>query len=56
MRIEHVRGSDEPRLWLPDQALGAYGDYLCDELPSDNWEKARVAMEAKAEVELISLS
>lgn len=56
LRIEHVRGSDEPRLWLPDQVLGAYGDYLCDEVPSGDWEKARVAMEAKTEIELISLS
>ena len=39
-----------------DQVLGAYGDYLCDEVPIDDWEKARIAMEAKTEVELISLS
>jgi hypothetical protein len=26
--IRHVRGRDEPRLWVPDQVAGAYGDSL----------------------------
>ena len=26
IRIDHIRGVNEPCLWLPDQVLGAYGD------------------------------
>ena len=24
--ISHIAGQEDPRLWLPDQILGAYGD------------------------------
>lgn len=26
IRMDHIRGSAEPCLWIPDQVLGAYGD------------------------------
>lgn len=32
IRLDHVRGADEPCLWLPDQILGAYGDSRAMEL------------------------
>ena len=28
LTLSHVHGPDEPRLWVPDQVLGAYGDAL----------------------------
>lgn len=28
LALSHVYGSDEPRLWVPDQVIGAYGDHL----------------------------
>ncbi len=35
--IDHAHASDEPRLWVPDQILGAYGDWLCNEKASEDW-------------------
>lgn len=29
IEIEHLRGSSDSRLWVPDQVLGAYGDMRC---------------------------
>ncbi len=35
--LEHAHASDEARLWVPDQILGAYGDWLCDEREARKW-------------------
>ena len=35
--VDHAHASEEPRLWVPDQVLGAYGDWLCDERESKKW-------------------
>ena len=35
--ITHKPAEKEPRLWIPDQLLGAYGDRLCQSLGSDQW-------------------
>lgn len=37
VRIEHVRGEFDPRLWYPDLVLGAFGDELCDVGQPDDW-------------------
>ena len=37
IRLEHVRGQDEPRLWVADQILGAFGD-SCAVLGDNYWE------------------
>ena len=37
IRLEHVRGQDEPRLWVADQVLGAYGD-SCTAAGSAYWD------------------
>ena len=37
IRLEHVRGQDEPRLWVADQILGAYGDF-CTAAGSAYWD------------------
>lgn len=29
IEIEHLKGSNDSRLWVPDQVLGAYGDMRC---------------------------
>ncbi|MCL3789668.1 MULTISPECIES: hypothetical protein [unclassified Actinomyces] len=36
LRLSHVHGGDEPRLWVPDQVLGAYGDSLAGDTRA--WE------------------
>ncbi len=36
LRLSHVHGGDEPRLWVPDQVLGAYGDALSGDVRA--WE------------------
>ena len=42
IEMEHVPGEDDPRLWLPDQILGAYGDVLSEtghfKKWIENWE------------------
>ncbi|MBQ9043968.1 MAG: hypothetical protein IJ111_14285 [Eggerthellaceae bacterium] len=49
IRLEHVRGSDEPRLWVADQVLGAYGDARA-RAGDDRWEPLadRVSVETVA--------
>ena len=37
IRLEHVRSRDEPRLWVADQILGAFGD-SCAAAGSDYWD------------------
>ncbi len=36
LALSHVYGSDEPRLWVPDQVVGAYGDSLAGDARA--WE------------------
>ncbi|OZG69131.1 hypothetical protein [Bifidobacterium eulemuris] len=31
IRLQHCKGGEEPMLWIPDQALGAFGDHLIDD-------------------------
>lgn len=40
MRLSHAHASDEPRLWVVDQILGAYGDWLCDDEAPRKWGDA----------------
>lgn len=40
MRLSHAHASDEPRLWVVDQVLGAYGDWLCDDDAPRKWGNA----------------
>ncbi|NGM17648.1 hypothetical protein GMI70_06540 [Eggerthellaceae bacterium zg-893] len=35
--ISHEEAGKEPRLWIPDQILGAYGDVLCDGQGVNRW-------------------
>ena len=36
--IAHVVGADDPRLWLPDQILGAYGESVRQLKAAEKWE------------------
>lgn len=40
MRLRHAHASDEPRLWVVDQILGAYGDWLCNDDAPHKWGNA----------------
>ena len=40
MTLQHAHASGEPRLWVVDQVLGAYGDWLCDNAASLKWGAA----------------
>lgn len=40
LRLNHAHASDEPRLWVVDQILGAYGDWLCDNGAPRKWGNA----------------
>ena len=40
INVSHEHASDEPRLWIPDQILGAYGDWLVDAAAGDRWGAA----------------
>ena len=53
--IHHVRGSEDPRLWVPDQVLGAYGDQLCLTELSDDWLEAWQQLEPRTRFEAIDL-
>lgn len=55
LRVSHMRGSEEPRLWVPDQVLGAYGDQLCLEEFDDRWLAAWRALEQRTHLEIINL-
>lgn len=39
IELRHVHASDEPKLWVPDQVLGAYGDCLCGD-GRDAWRQS----------------
>ena len=40
IRIRHLRsGEDEPKLWMPDQVLGAVGDILCGTGDPGSWSR-----------------
>lgn len=38
--IAHRSAESEPRLWIPDQILGAYGDVLCDNPGAEYWSSS----------------
>ena len=48
--VVHMRADDEPRLWLPDQVLGAYGDVLCGSRGCDKWRDAWFGISRQVEV------
>lgn len=37
IEISHERAENEPKLWIPDQILGAYGDSLCGTAGIKHW-------------------
>lgn len=40
IRVRHVTpGEDDPRLWMPDQVLGAVGDILCGTGNPSSWSR-----------------
>ena len=56
MRLAHRRGTDEPRLWVPDQILGAFGDGLCGEFGGNpRWNAAWRALESGLRMESVRL-
>ena len=38
--IAHKRADSNPRLWISDQILGAYGDELCSSKGIEKWDAA----------------
>lgn len=41
IRVRHVdSGTGDPRLWMPDQVLGAVGDILCGTGNPSAWSRA----------------
>lgn len=38
IEIAHKRAENEPKLWIPDQILGAYGDSLCETSGVKHWD------------------
>lgn len=53
--IHHRRGFEDPRLWVPDQILGAYGDQLCLTEFDDDWLCAWRSLEPRTRFEAIDL-
>ena len=53
--IEHVPGDEDPRLWLPDQILGAYGDVLSESGHFKKWVDKWESMADDVEVIEIGL-
>ena len=53
--IRHRRGSEDARLWIPDQVLGAYGDQLCFSEFGDEWLSAWRLLEAQTKFETADL-
>ena len=53
--IHHRRGSEDSRLWIPDQVLGAYGDQLCFSEFDDEWLSAWRLLEARTKFEAVDL-
>ena len=39
LALRHAHASNEPRLWVADQILGAYGDWLCGK-EMGKWEES----------------
>lgn len=40
IELEHMKGSADSRLWMPDQVLGAYGDMRCGVGAGDEFRQA----------------
>lgn len=55
LTVSHRRGPEDPRLWVPDQVLGAYGDQLCLEGFDEQWTTAWHALEQRTHLEIINL-
>ena len=55
IEMEHVPGEDDPRLWLPDQILGAYGDAISETGHFKKWIKNRESVSGDVEVIEIGL-
>ncbi len=53
--IHHRKGSEDPRLWIPDQVLGAYGDQLCLTELDDDWLCAWHSLEPRTKFVAIDL-
>ena len=53
--IRHRRGFEDPRLWVPDQVLGAYVDQLCLSEFDDEWLHAWQLLEAQTRFEAVDL-
>lgn len=48
--IKHKSGFEDPRLWVPDQILGAYGDQLCLTELDDDWLNAWRLLEPQSAI------
>lgn len=48
--IVHMRAEDEPKLWISDQILGAYGDRLCANKGATQWENSWSNVEERIEI------
>lgn len=56
IRIRHVRSDEqEPRLWMPDQVLGAVGDILCGTGHPSAWAKPWKKVDEHVEILLAPL-
>ncbi|MBR3327835.1 MAG: hypothetical protein IKG22_10995 [Atopobiaceae bacterium] len=53
--VQHKEGSEEPRLWVPDQVLGAYGDQLCLDRLDTSWLDAWRTLEEHTRLQIIDL-
>lgn len=54
INLTHLRGEDDPHLWLPDQVLGAYGEHM---RPTDNDIMQRVLWnEIARQISIVKLS
>lgn len=55
LTVRHRNGADDPRLWVPDQVLGAFGDRLCAQDFDSEWEEAWHDLERVTRFEIIDL-
>jgi len=56
IRVRHVAsGTDDPRLWMPDQVLGAVGDILCGTGNPSAWSRAWEAVDKRVKILLAPL-
>ena len=53
--VHHKRGFEEPKLWVPDQVLGAYGDQLRLTELDDEWLSAWRSLKPRTKFEVICL-